>query len=459
MTGIRKVIGMGRLNRDFGEKPSEMPYKLGNDNEPVEGKIRVTPYEVIKGEAKDKSGNIMSLVRRFGSGLEISIEREREINYHRDIGFRQYTLASPGMYNVSFSMSGYFSPRDFEGWGEALFINDAIVIDENTIVYSSKSRVKDDTGEAIGTYLESAPETGVGYLEPGGDGRGSRLEVPNVLLKKYFKDVEENGLEVKILYPELLNNPVKYALDICTVKYNRHTPKGGADEVGMLCGCIIDEGSFTYEVGSEMGLKFTLGGFALRDYKTLVDGTNEVPVYMDDIDEVDSDIYATGCLSIKHGKDSDFEEVAYTDKVSFTINNNIEKLPDCGQMVYSGGVMGALEISQDLQTYSDRPERYLPALYGVEFETEEVNGKTVYKSDKTYSIGKLPKPIDAMLVRSDDSSYTGSDEDKNYTKFFDIVTRQIYVGQLNHDFTSDGKILDEPTIQPFFGWVAFGKKV
>lgn len=457
MTGIRKVIGFGELARDFGEKASELPYKLEGtapNRKPNANKDRLSPLEIVNGTAKDKDNNIFSLIHRFGSGVEISVEREREINYHRDMGFRKYTVASPGMYNISFSIEGYFSPRDFSEWGDALFMNAEIELTGDTLVYTKKSKSKGGNGVKLSTYVESASSEGVGYII-GENSKGSRLEVPNELLKKYFTDINDNGFIVRVIYPELLNNPINFAKDISTLKLNEHTPNGGANEVGILCGCVFESGSFTYEVGGDMGLKFSLSGFALRDYKNFVYGNDTPTEFRDEIDEVDPNIYVTGCLSIKKTKDDTFEEIAYTDSASFEISNNVEKLPDCGQLVYSAGVMGVLEINQKLKTYSHEPDRYLPALYGVEFEKES-NGKL--KSTKTYSIAKQPLPLDALLIRSTDSKYTGSDEVTDYTKFIDMVTREIYVSQLNNSYASDTKIMDEPTVQPFFGWIAYGFK-
>lgn len=464
MTGIRQVIGMGRLNRVGGEKLSEMPYKYTKgktDNKWAkdEAGTRVTPLEVISGTANDSTGGIVSLIHRFGSGVDITIEKEREINYHRDLGFREYTLASPGMYNISFTVSGYFSPRDFAEWGESLFMNTAIELEATTLVYTSKSTLKGGDGVALSAYVETITtddlKAGSGFIA---GSKGSRLEVPNELLLKYHNDITKNNFRVRLIYPELLNNPTDYAIDIATLKLNAHTPKGGADEAGVLCGCMFDSGSFTYEAGGDMGLKFSLEGFALRDYKNVMErGTSSAYLtYRDEIDEVDPDIYITGCLSVKKTDKDTFEEVAYTDSASFKINNNIQKLPDCGQLVYSGGIMGQLEIDQELKTYSNQPDRYLPAVYGVEFERDEETG--AYVETTTYSVAKLPKPLDAILIRSTDSKYTGDDVTTDYTKFIDMVTRKVYVSQVNNSYSVEEKIMDEPTVKPFFGWIGYGFK-
>ena len=78
---------------------------------------------------------------------------------------------------------------------------------------------------------------------------------------------------MEICHPERLRNPNDYTFDIGTVKNNKHTQNGGMDEIGILCGCMLTSGSLSYEAGGDNGVKFTLDGFALRDYIQLVNSS------------------------------------------------------------------------------------------------------------------------------------------------------------------------------------------
>lgn len=473
MTGIRRVIGVGALDRGEGDKISDLP--MGTNG-------RKSPLEIIKEKL---------LKGRFGSGVEITLNRNRNLEYKRDLGFREITLATPGMYDIEFSISGYLTPRDLDIWGDTLFVNESVTLTADTKIFGDKVTADDDdvsdwdgttnynvgdivihdelaytaltenkgknpkdnatdwkrTAPTLSEYTGTEDGSGFGYIGE----VGNRLEVPNSMLKKYKEDVTR-GLEVTLLYPKRLANPNDFTLDIGTVGNNRHTPKGGADEVSILCGCIFDTGSISYESGGDAGVKFTIDGFALRDYVSIVDDATKTPNYLEEMDEVSQDIFATGCLSIlKDKEDAEFEVIAYTDSANFTITNGIEKLAECGELIYSGGVIGSLEIGLEVQTYSNEPDRYLPAMYGVKFE----KGTDDKYTNKVYSVAKLPKPISAFRIRSTDASYSGEEGD-NYTKFIDIVLRDVYVSGINYSYTMDSKIMDEPTLQPKTGWIAYG---
>lgn len=427
MTGIRRVVGVGTLDRGEGDKISDLPMGAGN--------VRKSPLEIIRGKL---------LKGRFGSGVEITLNRNRNLEYKRDLGFREITLATPGMYDIEFSISGYLTPRDLDVWGDTLFVNESVTLTADTDIFEDKV----STGGSTKLSAYTGDGTKFGYIGE----VGNRLEVPNSMLKKYKEDISrDKPLEVTLLYPKRLANPNDFTLDIGTVGNNRHTPKGGPDEVSILCGCIFDTGSISYESGGDAGVKFTIDGFALRDYMSIVDKATDTPNYLEEMDEVSQDIFATGCLSILKDKDdAEFEKIAYTDSANFTITNGIEKLAECGELIYSGGVIGSLEIGLEVQTYSNEPDRYLPAMYGVKFE-KDANGYT----DKVYSVAKLPKPISAFRIRSTDASYSGEEGD-NYTKFIDIVLRDVYVSGINYSYTIDAKIMDEPTLQPKTGWIAYG---
>ena len=70
MSGYRVAIGWGNLTRGANEKISDLPAGM-------------TPMQCVA-----------SLTGRFGGGLTLSLNRNRNVNYHQDIGQREFTIAS-----------------------------------------------------------------------------------------------------------------------------------------------------------------------------------------------------------------------------------------------------------------------------------------------------------------------------------------------------------------------------
>lgn len=449
MTGIRVVAGYGNVTRTT-EKISQIPYAT-------------TPKAILDDGQLNK---------RFGAGVEITINKNRNLDYKRDLGFREITMATPGMYDIEFSISGYMSTKNL-GWMKNLFLNDSVVLSADTVCYTKDG--VEHTGTTYGTakevylipeadrayrkicidkdafsfYMASILATGdeiaiANTVFPAGAGEGaiSYIVKDVVAAASIIKGAKDrtggNKFIVEICHPERLRNPNDYAFDIGTVKNNKHTQNGGMDEIGILCGCMLTSGSLSYEAGGDNGVKFTLDGFALRDYIQLVDSSYE---YFGKIDEVDADILVTGCLSISQKEGDGMTVIAQTDSANFTITNQIEKLPECGEMIYSGGALGTLDVELTVQTYSNEPNRYLPAMYGT----------GVMAAATTYTVCKLPKPIETFCIRSTDVALQ-----HGLTKFIDIVTKKVYVGAMNHSYATETKILDEPTLKPTTAWVAYG---
>ena len=54
----------------------------------------------------------------------------------------------------------------------------------------------------------------------------------------------------------------------------------------------------------------------------------------------------------------------------------------------------------------------------------------------TYTVCKLPKPIETFRIRSTDVAL-----EHGLTKFIDIVTKKVYVGAMNHSYATETKNL------------------
>ena len=445
MTGIRVVVGYGKLTRGAEDKISELPAGL-------------TPKSIIEGN---------SLNGRFGAGVEVTINKNRNLDYKRDLGFREITMVTPGMYDVEFSMNGYLSTGNFE-WLDKIFINEALTISTEIECYNSKGVAltnpqfiaadqvylklsedlcskllcidKNSFSYYMAMILIKDTDT---YAAAGVAGTKQSYIVSEDDFNQLKKDAVARGAKkiyVKICGPGRLNKLEDYVFDLGTVQNNLQASRGKSDEIGVLCGCVITSAAFSYEATGDTGVQFTLDGIALRDYIQLSDTCVD---YLDHIDEINSDIFATGCLSISKRAGDLFEEIAHTDSASLTITNAVEKLAECGELIYGGLALGSVDIELAVQSYSNDPNRYIPLMYGLSAE--------MAAGTKVYTMGKMPEPAFAMRIRSSDRT-----DEKPMTKFIDIVGTKVYIGGMNKSYATENKIMDEPTLKPMNAWIAVG---
>lgn len=109
MSGYRANCGFGKLARTDSDNVGMIPAQ----------------YDVYN-EDQSKS-QINQLVHRFGAGIELSINRNRNNNYLQDIGYREFTTATSGMYDLDFTVSGAFVP-EMSSWIEYLMMSNPIII-------------------------------------------------------------------------------------------------------------------------------------------------------------------------------------------------------------------------------------------------------------------------------------------------------------------------------------------
>lgn len=482
MTGLRIAVGYSKLERPgdleattepvqakvtrVKPKSTELPYKDRTT-------VRMTPKEIIEGNL---------LKGRFGAGVEVTINRNKNLEYKRDLGFREITMVTPGMYDLEFSLSGYLSVSHAD-WISYLFMNDGIVLSKDTICYdkdgviltaanylaadevflkanegisSKKLRIDKDS---FAYYMASMFVTASSvYNILGVTGKtlegGSALKyvVTEEVFNTLKADAESRGTDVFniTLFGAGRLNPISdFMFDIGTVQLNSVASRGKLNEVGIITGCVLTSGSFSYEATGDTGVKFTLDGIALKDYIQLVTDTVD---YLEYLDEIDSDIFAVGCLSVSKYLGNAMETIAHTDSANLSITNTVEKLAECGELIYGGLALGSLEVEMSVQSYSNDPNRYLPTMYGLGAAMKEDEMVDAVKTPLVYNMAKLPKPFNALRIRSTDAAPSVP-----LTKFLDIVGQKVYVGAMNKTYAVDSKIMDEPTLKPITAWIAIGK--
>lgn len=423
MTGIRSVAGFGRVDRGSGNNKTSMS-QLPVDNN---NKLVRKPSGIIKAGELDK---------RFGAGMNLTIDRSRDVEPGYDLGMREVTVISPGMYELGFSLEGYVSVTNLE-WLEYLFQTKEIEITSGTKVYDKDCNVITNPSTATGDiYLKNSR------------GRLLRSGIPVESYLSYLDFIGTSGNKVKIVYCDYPESPEETMFDIAYIQSNTRAMGGKVNEIGILCGCMIESGSISYEAGSDYGIKFSLNGFALREY--LETATDEF-FYQDFIRKIDSDILAVGCLSVGQRKGDTLEPISYTDSASFTVNNTLEKIPECNEITYGGATIGTISYELSIQTYSNDPNRYINAMLGYEDNFIGTKTTDVIDTSNVYRAQRVPRKINAFKIRSSDD-YGG----KDLSRFIDIFTFDNVVTGLNKEFDVDNRIMDDPTILPLKALVAYG---
>ncbi len=366
------------------------------------------------------------------------------MNYASEIGMREFAIGTPGMYDVEFTMDGIFAPSVCDNWLKYVFMqgsgNDPVeyeVSKSNQLAaykdaaYTTKANTI-DAKEMYYVRIESSGSS-TSPVEFGKKMLGKDITSYNEFAKKSTTNV------VKLFGYTNLQGP-KY-FDIGYQKINAHasgvSQYDGKNEFGCLCGCIINSASISYDSGSDAAIRFSISGSALCDYIQVSEDSFD---YSSILSELPTDVFVGGCMSVF--KDSKYEAVAQTDSASVSISNNTSKLGNCNKLTYSSYAMAGLTYDVSTATYSNNPEKYLKYLYGYNALTAGTN----------YHVGRQAVPIGNMKIRTDDTSATTTTS----TMFMDINMSNVYVGDMNYNFSVDSPIMDEPSLRAQTLYMAVG---
>lgn len=397
MSGYRANVGWGVLPRVKKEGPAELP----------------DDYTVYSTSDTSKSC-VHLLHKRFGAGIDISINRNRNNSYKQDIGLREFTVVSSGLLDIDFTINGAFAPSASD-WLEYGIMSDGITIDSSSTFVN-----------AAGTVISSPTNTSVGYVKTGSE----KSESP-ITYEEYnkYKSKLATGQTVKIYYYVNLDGPRYF--DIAYEQVNENTTFGGLNEIGVLLGCVITNFSISYESGSDAAFTFSISGYALSNYFRATSDAFDMNAILDPIPAT---ILVGGCVSAD--KDGNgYQAIAQTDSAQVTVNNNVTKLGNCLKLYYSSVAIGAQVIEFTTTTYANDPNKYMSYMYSYnKFENSDVD----------YTIGKAPKPIPKMLIHSDNTDSI----QKTATEFLDVQFTDVYVGSSNRTYNVDNAIMDEPDLRP-----------
>lgn len=399
MSGYRANVGWGVLPRSSDDGPAELPSGW-------------SVYD-IKNTAKSCMHN---LIHRFGAGIDISINRNRNNSYKQDIGLREFTVVSSGLLDIDFTINGAFAPSCTD-WIEYGIMSDAITID-------STAKFVD----ASGTEIANPSEDKVGYVQTT-VGEESVISSSPITYSEYSTYKAKIGPvgTIKVYYYVNLDGP-KY-FDIAYEQVNENTTFGGLNEIGVLLGCVITNFSISYESGSDAAFTFSISGYALSNYFTATTDAFDMNAILDPIP---STILVGGCVSADKG--DGYKAIAQTDSAQVTVNNNVTKLGNCLKLYYSSVAIGAQVIEFTTSTYANDPNKYMSYMYSYDS----------FKDGQQYTVGKAPKPISKMKIHSDNVD----SENSTATEFLDIIFTDVYVGSSNRTYNVDNAIMDEPDLRP-----------
>ena len=370
MAGYRVVAGYGELKRVNGEHAVDLPKKADKTT-------TASPSEIFEGLATYLDGGATKW-KRFGGGVDMDLTIERNINFHNDIGLRTYTVATSGIIEPSATINGFVS-AEYLGWMKYAL---------NTDKDSDASIVTKVEDNGVTTFTETYK-----YTHPSGP----------------------------------------RTFDIGYVQHNSKTNEyAGSDEYHILTGCAINSVTFSYELGSDAGVKFSIEILALMDWFSLGTITGDINAYLE---PVPKDVFSTGCVSTKQTESGNYEAVAQTDSASLTISNFLERRGNCNTNFGSGYSMGTLNVEMDTSTYSNNPKKYMLAVYGYD-PTETAKN--------IYGVLKVPYQIPFMLFHSDDSDTINAE---TLTKELNIELDDVIATSYTKTFNPESAILDSPKLR------------
>lgn len=423
MSGYRVMAGMGRLARGSMDGPDSM----GTAPKVFDSTATVT----------NQKDCLHQLTERIGVGMTLSISRTRNMNYASEIGMREFAIGTPGMYDVEFTMDGIFAPSVCDSWLKYVFMQGS---DNDPVEYevTATNQLVAYTDAAYTTKANTPDDKVMYYVQIGTSGAKFGKKMLGADIKSYNKFATGSKV-VKLFGYTNLQGP-KY-FDIGYQKINAHasgvSQYDGKNEFGCLCGCIINSASISYDSGSDAAIRFSISGSALCDYTQVSTDSFD---YSSILSELPTDVFVGGCMSVFNN--TEYKAVAQTDSASVSISNNTSKLGNCNKLTYSSYAMAGLTYDVSTSTYSNDPEKYLKYLYG--YNTLDVS--------KNYHVGRQAVPIGNMKIRTDDTSATTTTS----TMFMDINMSNVYVGDMNYNFSVDSPIMDEPSLRAQTLYMAVG---
>ena len=305
MSAYRAIVGWGLLNRQPGQHAVDLPFAI------VSGQAQTT-YASPTTILNDLTTYLnQTKWQRFGAAVSCDITRTRNINYHNDIGKREYTVATTGIYEPDFTINGMVSADNLEWLAYA---------------FNMPSFPSETTTDSHTYKFE--------YIPPEGP--------------KTF--------------------------DICYLQSNNKTNEyAGYDEVHILTGCAINKVTISYELGADAGVSFSIEGMALMDYMSVASNIGDVNQYLEEIPADVFSTGCLSYKD--NASDTAWTTIAQTDKASLSIENFLERRGNCNTNWGSGYSMGTLNFTVETTTYSNNPAKMELVFLGYDRSDATNTGK------------------------------------------------------------------------------------
>lgn len=423
MSGYRANVGYGVLKRGE-EGPAELPFKV------VEGAVTTTrlPIFLANSNTNTPTDCIHQLTNRFGVGVDISINRGRGMNYRQELGLREFSVATSGMYEVDFTINGAFVTNCVD-WIQYGMMSDEIRIDKG-------SKFTNPEGVVIATPADEK----VGYVTNtvGNEPVTSKSPIGYSEYAGYKNTIDDSEMVIVVNYYVNLDGPKYFDIAYQQVNENTTSGKGNGNELGVLCGCVIDSFSISYESGGDAAVKFSISGNAMSEW---IQQTGEAFDFNVMLSKISDSVLIAGCLSADKKGTGTYTEIAQTDSASISVSNNTSKLGNCLKLYYSSVALGAQTVEMSTSTYANNPNKYMNHMYGHDTLAKAESGSL---EPKMYSVAKQPVPIKSMKLESNDSNAL----DSTVKNFITAYLTDVYVGSSNRSYSVDNAIMDEPDLRP-----------
>ena len=199
---------------------------------------------------------------------------------------------------------------------------------------------------------------------------------------------------------------------------------GNKDQTIHLKGCYVT--SFSFSQNSGATLDATVSGNCIMDS---TDYSNLTETDWNDFYEDDDDVCVPiewACVAI--GDDP----VAYTESVTFGINNNAENVLGCGSRFSQNYMEKNSNITFSTSCYSVNPEYYQQRMYSGGMDATHTQPMT-----------KGLRPIPVMKIRS----FYDADEDNTNEYTSTITLNHVYINSMGTiSFDAGRKIVDSPSM-------------
>lgn len=291
---------------DAGAKNSSSPWKMPYSSGTTTEK---TPKALIEEGTTTKW-------KRFGSAVDATITRARNLNPKNDLGTREITVVTTGRYEPSITINGTLTMGCMD-WLEYVY----------------------------NTYNTPSPSDNITTYEYTG-------------------------------FAPVKTFTIAYIQENKSTAYGT----GGKNEYHVLTGCAVDSMNIKYTLEGDAGISFSLVIKALGEYIQYDDTATTDTTYTTMngyFDTPPKDVFVIGCMEMQATSGGEYTKVATCDSADYTLNNYLAYRgnEDCSVPFASGYSYGTLNHEGTLEIYSNNKYEYDKIFMGIASNNVYTPGK------------------------------------------------------------------------------------